>query len=214
MALEKKLNSFLPEFLDKVLSKIGVPLRNNRVTQFLVASAALALLTSCTVVINQDEDSSPAGNSMGEMMGNSEDMFAQMMIPHHQQAIIMSEIALARSSNVAVMDLANKIISAQSEEITLMESWVDGAGHGGHAGHGMSGMATEEELAELDRLNSPEFDELFLKLMIAHHEGALDMVQMLDGTTNPEAKKLAEDIVRVQQEEIKLMQQLLEQLGS
>lgn len=189
-------------------------MRDNRVTQFLVAAAALALLTSCTVVINQDEDSSSAGNSMGEMMGNSEDMFAQMMIPHHQQAIIMSEIALARSSNVAVMDLANKIISAQSEEITLMESWVDGAGHAGHAGHGMSGMATEEELTELDRLNSPEFDELFLKLMIAHHEGALDMVQMLDGTTNPEAKELAEDIVRVQQEEIKLMQQLLEQLGS
>lgn len=156
----------------------------------------------------------PNDHSMGEMMSGNEAMFAEMMIPHHQQAIVMSEIALARSDNPEVRELANKIISAQSQEITLMESWVDQMNHGSHGGHSMSGMATEEELAQLDSLSSPEFDELFLKLMIAHHEGALDMVQMLDGTTNPDAKKLAEDIVRVQQEEIDLMKQLLQQLGS
>jgi uncharacterized protein (DUF305 family) len=151
---------------------------------------------------------------MGEMMSESESMFAEMMIPHHQQAIVMSEIAIARSSNSDVRELANKIISEQSQEITLMESWIDEASHGAHGGHSMSGMATEEELAELDTLSSPEFDEMFLKLMIAHHEGALKMVQMLDGTANPDAKQLAQDIVRVQQQEINLMKQLLQQVGS
>lgn len=189
-------------------------MRTSRVAKFLVAASSLALLTSCTLVINQDSGSPMDGHSMGDMMGDSESMFAEMMIPHHQQAILMSEIALARSTNPEVRDLANQIISAQSQEITLMESWIDEATHGAHGGHSMSGMATEEELAQLDTLNSPEFDEMFLELMIEHHEGALDMVHMLDGTTKPDAKQLAEDIVRVQQEEIELMKQLLQQLAS
>lgn len=189
-------------------------MRTSRIVKFIVTATSLALLTSCTLVINQDSGSSNDGHSMGEMMGDDEAMFAEMMIPHHQQAIVMSEIALARSNNPEVRELANKIISAQSQEITLMESWIDEAGHGAHGGHSMSGMATEEELAKLDTLSSPEFDEMFLKLMIAHHEGALDMVHMLDGTTNPDARQLAEDIVRVQQEEINLMKQLLQQLAS
>ncbi len=189
-------------------------MRTSRIMKFLVAATSVALLASCALVINQDSGSSNESRSMGDMMSENESMFAEMMIPHHQQAIVMSEIALARSNNPEVRDLANKIISAQSEEITLMESWIDEAGDGAHGGHSMAGMATEEELAELDTLSSPEFDEMFLKLMIAHHEGALDMVQMLEGTTNPDAKQLAEDIVRVQQEEIDLMKQLLQQLAS
>lgn len=189
-------------------------MRTSRIVKFIVAASSLVLLTSCAGVVNQDSDSNMDGHSMGDMMSENESMFAAMMIPHHQQAIVMSEIALARSSNPEVRDLANKIISEQSQEISLMESWVDEAGNGSHGGHSMSGMATEEELAELDSLSSPEFDELFLTLMIAHHEGALEMVQMLDGTTNPDAKQLAEDIVRVQQEEIDLMKQLLQKLAS
>jgi uncharacterized protein (DUF305 family) len=69
-------------------------------------------------------------------------------------------------------------------------------------------------MEKLKSLSSPEFDELFLKLMIVHHEGALEMVSMLDGTDKAEAQELAKHIVEVQQAEIDLMNQLLKQLGS
>lgn len=192
-------------------------MKNKKIAQLALVSTLVLLLSACTFVINQESNSDTDAHdshSMGDSMDNSEAMFAEMMIPHHQQAILMSEIALAKSSNPEVLDLAKQIIAAQSVEITLMESWVEDMDHGSHGNHSMSGMATEEELTRLDSLSSPEFDELFLTLMIAHHEGALDMVSMLDGTTNPEAKKLAEDIVRVQDQEIELMKKLLESIKS
>ncbi len=147
-------------------------------------------------------------------MGESETMFATMMIPHHQQAIEMSELALANSSNDDVRKLAQQIIDAQAAEIEQMQAWIDGHGHEVHGDHGMAGMASEEELATLKTLQSPEFDELFLNLMIVHHEGALDMVSMLDGTDKAEAKELAQHIEEVQKAEIALMKQLLQELTS
>lgn len=147
-------------------------------------------------------------------MGETETMFATMMIPHHQQAIDMSELALSNSTNQDVRKLAQQIIDAQAHEIEQMQAWIDGHGHEVHGDHEMAGMASEEDMAKLANLESPEFDELFLNLMIVHHEGALDMVSMLDGTEEPEAKELAKHIVEVQKAEIALMNQLLQQLGS
>ncbi len=147
-------------------------------------------------------------------MGETETMFATMMIPHHQQAIDMSELALNNSTNQDVRKLAQQIIDAQAHEIEQMQAWIDGHGHEVHGDHEMAGMASEEDMAKLATLESPEFDELFLNLMIVHHEGALDMVSMLDGTEEPEAKELAKHIVEVQKAEIALMNQLLQQLGS
>ncbi len=147
-------------------------------------------------------------------MGETETMFATMMIPHHQQAIDMSELALSNSTNQDVRKLAQQIIDAQAHEIEQMQAWIDGHGHEVHGDHEMAGMASEEDMAKLATLESPEFDELFLNLMIVHHEGALDMVSMLDGTEEPEAKELAKHIVEVQKAEIALMNQLLQQLGS
>jgi uncharacterized protein (DUF305 family) len=149
-----------------------------------------------------------------ESMGESETMFATMMIPHHQQAIEMSELALANSRNDDVRKLAQQIIDAQAAEIEQMQAWIDGHGHEVHGDHDMAGMASEEDLATLKTLQSPEFDELFLNLMIVHHEGALDMVSMLDGTDKAEAKELAQHIEEVQKAEIALMKQLLEELAS
>ncbi len=185
---------------------------------FLSSFAVLALLAGCT---NTTQDSSHADHGdhsdhseTMETMGETETMFATMMIPHHQQAIDMSELALTNSDNQDVRKLAQQIIDAQAHEIKQMQTWIDGHGHEVHGDHEMAGMASEEDMAKLATLESPEFDELFLNLMIVHHEGALEMVSMLDGTDKAEAKELAQHIVEVQKAEIELMNQLLQQLAS
>ena len=184
----------------------------------LSSFATIALLAGCTAAAEDTPhmdhgDHSDHSDTM-ESMGESETMFATMMIPHHQQAIDMSELALANSSNADVKKLAQQIIDAQAHEIEQMQSWIDGHGHEVHGDHDMMGMASEEDLARLKTLKSPEFDELFLNLMIVHHEGALDMVSMLDGTDKAEAKELAQHIVEVQKAEIELMNRLLAGLSS
>ncbi len=185
---------------------------------FLSSFAVLALLAGCANTTQETShgdhgDHSDHSETM-ETMGETETMFATMMIPHHQQAIDMSELALSNSTNQDVRKLAQQIIDAQAHEIEQMQAWIDGHGHEVHGDHEMAGMASEEDMAKLATLESPEFDELFLNLMIVHHEGALDMVSMLDGTEEPEAKELAKHIVEVQKAEIALMNQLLQQLGS
>ncbi len=185
---------------------------------FVSSLAAIALLTGCTSAAQDSSHQEHADHSdhsaTMESMGESETMFATMMIPHHQQAIEMSEFALTNSSNDDVRKLAQQIIDAQAAEIEQMQAWIDGHGHEVHGDHEMAGMASEEDLATLKTLQSPEFDELFLNLMIVHHEGALDMVSMLDGTDKAEAKELAQHIEEVQKAEIALMKQLLEELAS
>jgi uncharacterized protein (DUF305 family) len=74
---------------------------------------------------------------------------------------------------------------------------------------GMSGMLSRNELTTLKKLKSSKFDTTFLKAMIAHHEGALEMVALLDGTKNIEAKKIAGDIRAEQSAEINTMKKLL-----
>ncbi len=185
---------------------------------FVSSFTAIALLTGCTPAAQDSSHQEHADHSdhsaTMESMGESETMFATMMIPHHQQAIEMSELALANSSNDDVRKLAQQIIDAQAAEIEQMQAWIDGHGHEVHGDHEMAGMASEEDLATLKTLQSPEFDELFLNLMIVHHEGALEMVSMLDGTDKAEAKELAQHIEEVQKAEIALMKQLLEELAS
>ena len=138
-------------------------------------------------------------------------MFASMMIPHHSQAVTMSELALANSTSPDVLALATAIRDAQGPEITQMQSWLDESNYSGtHAGHmKMGGMLTDVELAELASLKDAAFDQMFLTSMIAHHEGALDMASLIKDSTNSEVKKLYENIVTSQSAEIEAMKALL-----
>ena len=138
-------------------------------------------------------------------------MFAQKMIPHHEQAVTMSELALTNTTNPEVLALATAIRDAQGPEITQMQSWLgDDAGHDGH-NHDMEmgGMLTAEELETLASLKGEAFDHFFLASMIAHHEGALDMVDMINDSSNSEVKRLAANIVKSQSAEIEAMKALL-----
>ena len=125
-------------------------------------------------------------------------MFAEMMIPHHEQAIEMSELALARTANSNVLALAEKIRGAQEPEIELMKSW-PGVEVDSHMGHTMMGMLDDEEMA----------DRLFLEGMIKHHEGAIEMAEMVVDSTNPEVSELARSIIESQRAEIAEIKELL-----
>ena len=135
-------------------------------------------------------------------------MFAAMMVPHHEQAIVMSDLALKNSSNPEVIKLATEIKKAQAPEIEQMKSWGD-LETGSHAGHRMSGMLSDDELKELESATGPEFDTLFLTGMIKHHEGAIDMAKMVTDSRNQEVSTLAKQIINAQQAEIESMKKLL-----
>lgn len=138
-------------------------------------------------------------------------MFASMMIPHHSQAVTMSELALANSTNPDVLALATAIRDAQGPEITQMQGWLDQSDYSGtHAGHmDMGGMLSDEEIAKLAIAKGAAFDRLFLEGMIAHHEGAIEMAEMIKDSTNSEVKKLFSNIVSSQSAEIEAMKALL-----
>jgi uncharacterized protein (DUF305 family) len=176
-------------------------------------------------IINSDSGSHMMGDSSAKGMNNSqsasdlemnESMFAEMMIPHHQQAVDMSDLALKKSTNPKILDLAQRIKSAQSSEIIQMQSWLGGEEANSmmtdHSGHSMGGMLTKEEFSKLESSSGVTFDTLFLEGMIVHHEGAIDMAQMIKDTTTQEVNTFGLNVVEVQSEEIREMKEILESL--
>ena len=141
--------------------------------------------------------------------------FLQGMIVHHQQAIVMSQMAEKRTNNKTIIDLADRIDSSQEDEIDFMRSWLESReelsemSHSHHQHMNMVGMASEEELQELKDSESTDFDRLFLKLMINHHDGALEMVKDLKqypGTAyDPVLSEFIADLVNDQGVEIERM---------
>jgi uncharacterized protein (DUF305 family) len=158
------------------------------------------------------------GDSPAVDFNDDDVMFAQMMIPHHEQAIEMSDIALdpAVGASDDVRALARRIKDAQDPEIDQMKSllaaWGESMSMDSDIDHSsmMSGMLTLDELATLSQLRGPEFDAAWLEAMIAHHEGAIQMAQdALDNGTNPDVRALCESIISGQQTEIDQMRRLL-----
>ncbi|MFC7382221.1 DUF305 domain-containing protein [Sphaerisporangium rhizosphaerae] len=143
-------------------------------------------------------------------------MFAQMMIPHHRQAIDMAKLAGSRASSPDVKRLAKQIEAAQDPEITTMSGWLtawntkvpDDAMSS--MGHGTDGMMSADDMKELEELPGSAFDKAFLTMMIDHHEGAIAMAEKEQNTgAYPPAKELAGAIVTSQTAEIGTMKQML-----
>ena len=134
--------------------------------------------------------------------------FAEMMIPHHEQAIEMSDMALLNTTNPDLLELAQEIKSAQSPEIEVMKGW-NGVKTSTHAGHMMDGMLSESELADLRDAKGKAFDLLFLQEMIKHHEGAIEMAQAVVNSKNKAVADLATSIIKTQELEISTMKELL-----
>ena len=143
--------------------------------------------------------------------------FLQGMIIHHQQAILMSSMADKRTNNKTIVDLAKRIDVSQEDEINFMESWLYDRGenkkdiphHNMHMDMGMAGMATPKQLEDLKNTKATDFDRLFLQLMIAHHDGALKMVEELrefsGSAYDPILSEFVSDLVNDQGVEIERM---------
>ena len=152
--------------------------------------------------------------------------FLQGMIVHHEQAIIMSEMANERTNNKTILDLAKRIDVSQKDEINFMESWLKqrneyaDSSHSDHHMHeshhmhmNMAGMATPKQLNDLSNSKSTDFDRLFLQLMITHHDGALEMVEELKkypgNAYDPILNEFVSDLVNDQGVEIERMNGIL-----
>ncbi|MFY9916728.1 MAG: DUF305 domain-containing protein [Nocardioidaceae bacterium] len=190
--------------------------------------AAVALTGALTACSGNDDASS--GVSAGH---NAADVtFATNMIPHHAQAIEMSDMALSQSQSPEVVDLARAIKKAQQPEIDTMTGWLKGWGEPvpdpesvygmdhGMSDDGMSGMeglAGMMSAADMERLGSRTgraFDTMWLTMMIEHHDGAIEMAknEIADGASGA-AMSLAHEIEAAQRTEIEKMHKLLDVLA-
>ena len=154
--------------------------------------------------------------------------FLQGMILHHEQAILMSSMVGKRTNNPTIVDLADRIDASQEDEISFMEGWLkdrdenvpEENSHHMMSHHDMGhynmdqnlemvGMASPEQLNKLENATSTDFDRLFLQLMIAHHDGALEMVKELKkfsgAAYDPILNEFVSDLVNDQGVEIERM---------
>ncbi|WP_327595985.1 DUF305 domain-containing protein [Streptomyces chartreusis] len=143
---------------------------------------------------------------------NSADVsYARMMIVHHTQALEMTELAPDRAESTKVTKLAERIAAAQKPEIAAMQGWLETQGKAGHGhDHGsMPGMATEAQLEKLRAARGKAFDQLFLTLMITHHEGAITMATDVKGQgNNIRVEEMADEVIAQQTSEITRMRDM------
>ncbi|WP_113700090.1 DUF305 domain-containing protein [Nonomuraea lactucae] len=158
---------------------------------------------------------SEAATAVPPEVANAADVrYMRDMIVHHRQALDMSLLAASRASSDGVKRLASRINDVQGPEIAMMTDWLKAQGQqvpDHHAAHeGMPGMATPEQLTALKAATGAEFDRLFVRLMTAHHRGAITMsAEVLTKGSHLRVQEIAEDISVSQATEIRRMSRLL-----
>ena len=188
--------------------------------------ATTSATSTTTTTPETTETTTATTEADGEISADHNDadiMFAQMMIPHHQQAVEMSEMLLAKEGIPAqVVEFAQGVIDAQGPEINrmnaMLEAWdqqpvTDSGGMDHGKMGGMSGMMSQEDMTALEEAQGTSAARLYLEQMTAHHEGAVDMArdEVADGQ-NPHAITLAEQVISDQEAEISQMKQMLTDL--
>lgn len=189
---------------------------------FALLLAAILTLAAC------GNDADPSGSSGDDgaataQFNGADVAFAQNMIPHHQQAVQMAQMADDHAGSPEVKQLAEDIEAAQGPEIDQMTQWLeawgqdvpsdsmghDDMGHGDPSG-GMPGMMDQEDMDRLDQASGDAWDQMFLTSMIEHHEGAIEMARREKANgKNPEAVDLAKKIETDQKAEIAKMRDML-----
>ena len=188
---------------------------NRAITTIFIAILALSL-SACASTGTKGSMHDHSSQAAGDL--SSDDiMFLQMMIPHHQQAIDISDLALTKSSDSELLALAKNIRDEQAAEIITMKAWLDKAGADldpGHSmGHDMGGMLSDSELAALKAATGKSFDLLWLKGMTGHHVGAIDMATMIEDADNDEIKSFGQAIVTSQSAQNKQMAAMIKRMG-
>jgi uncharacterized protein (DUF305 family) len=193
---------------------------HTRVLAAITTFAAAIVLSSCGTAATQNQGLSASATSTDQVAAHNADdvMFAQMMIPHHQQAVELAAMVPDRSNNPDVIALAAKIAGEQQPEIDTMKALLlqwnvdpnEMSHESGHAGMAMAGMVNDATMVRLDSLKGASFDMLWLQSMISHHQGAIEMAktEIADGKS-ADLITLAKNIVAAQQAEIDQMKQML-----
>ncbi|MHB1017052.1 MAG: DUF305 domain-containing protein [Coriobacteriia bacterium] len=154
----------------------------------------------------------PNASPGSPMRGGVDAMFIEEMIPHHEDAIAMAELALTRAEHPEIRDLAEDVIETQSAEIDQMREWyrewydADVPAFGGSSGMmgGMMGGSVDLE----DLKTAEPFDRYFIEAMIPHHEMGIMMSQMAGGATRrPELRDLTDSIIEGQSAEVDKMRE-------
>lgn len=193
-----------------------------------VLLGVIVLLAAAVVSLSVNRsDNGDTGSSSGHMGHGSSSssnanytgadiMFLQMMIPHNQQAIDISNLAMKASQDSELIELAKIIARDQAAEIKQMKAWLTDAGASedmGHSMDGMGGMLNDDELAALNAATSKEFDVLWLKGMTEHHDGAIHMTQMIEDAENADIKAFGTKVIKDQSEQIDQMKKMLARLS-
>ena len=193
-----------------------------RITGGLIAG--VVVLAGCS----DSSDDTAAGSDASTSASASAEFndadveFVQGMIPHHEGALEMAQLAEGRAQDPRVLDLASRIEAAQDPEIETMTGWLEDWGQsesddmgGMDHGSGDMDMGMDMDMSGLEAASGAEFDRMFLEMMTEHHQGAVDMAktEIADGQ-NADAIALAREIETSQTAEIQEMQTLLTELGS
>lgn len=200
------------------------------------AALALALATPVLLTACGGEDDTAADIPESAEFNAADVDFASGMIPHHAQALVMVDMADGRDISPETADLMERIEAAQAPEIEQMTGWLEdwdqpvpdlgdmndmGSGDMGDMDHsdmgdmgemdGMTGMMSAEDMADLDAAQGSAFEQMWLSMMIEHHEGAVEMSEVeLEEGEYADALALAESIIESQEAEIAEMEALLE----
>lgn len=200
----------------------------DRKTGVFLAIIALLLATIASLAINRGDRDDRDGrkgmdrhsdSSYGKASGNysgADIMFLQKMIPHHQQAIDISNLALKVTKDSELKELATIIARDQTAEIVQMKAWLKDAGASedmGHAMDGMGGMLSDSELTELKAAKGSAFDRLWLQGMTNHHDGAIHMTQMIEDAQNAEIKAFGNKVIADQSAQIAQMKEMLKRIS-
>jgi uncharacterized protein (DUF305 family) len=194
---------------------------NNSIFKRVIAGIAVVIMAMALAGCSKDgsmgmDHEGHSSMASGDLSGD-DIMFLQMMIPHHQQAIEMSDLALTKSSDSELLALAKDIRDGQGAEIVKMKAWLAGADAGMDPGHSMGdsmgGMLSESELAALKTATGKSFDLLWLKGMTGHHDGAIDMATMIEDAKNAEIKSFGQAIVSAQSAQNKQMAAMIKRMG-
>jgi uncharacterized protein (DUF305 family) len=194
----------------------------------VIAVGLLLLGGGLAVALGIGQDAGPATPTADSVDAG----FSRDMAIHHLQGVEMANLALERSEDPEVRQLAFDISATQTNQVGRMQGWLSLWGvsptggermawmadeHGGHdmlVDGLMPGMATEDELTELRGLSGTEFDVQFLRLMIRHHQGGLEMAQYADEHADVAAvRRLARTIAQTQTAETGTMSDMLAARG-
>ncbi|MBE1486929.1 DUF305 domain-containing protein [Plantactinospora soyae] len=148
---------------------------------------------------------------------NSADvLFVQMMVPHHEQALQMAALVPTRAGGTGVISVADRIRASQQPEVEVLRSWLRDRSlppdvESGHEHHTMHGMQSPAAIAALTSATGTAFDRMFIEMMSAHHQGAIQMAQaVLTAGVDPQIRELARNIAFEQAVEINRMREVID----